>query len=133
MDRLDFYEIRPAGMNRYLSAYGWHFSKRMAEWAISMMTDRNGKPLKPKTKEELKAQMASANIKLDNLKGYDEVYAYAMLKADFGGGMVTDDSRLLHGVADLINDTDGYDGMLFTRFYADCLAKGEPILWEELL
>lgn len=29
-------------MDDYLSSYGYHFSKAMCEWAVSMMRDRNG-------------------------------------------------------------------------------------------
>ena len=39
MARFDMYEKKPAGMDNYLSNYGWHFSKKMCEWAISMMKD----------------------------------------------------------------------------------------------
>lgn len=35
--RLDMYDDFPSGMKAYLSAYGWHFSKAMCDWAISMM------------------------------------------------------------------------------------------------
>ena len=36
------YERKPSGMEEYLSNYGWHFSKAMCMWAISMMKDRKG-------------------------------------------------------------------------------------------
>ena len=34
---------------------------------------------------------------------------------------------------DYIDDVDAYPGMPFTRFYADCIGSGTPILWEEAL
>ena len=43
MERLDYYDITPKGMEPYLSAHGHHFSKPMLEWAVGMMRDRNGK------------------------------------------------------------------------------------------
>lgn len=35
--RLDIYDKFPPGMQQYLGCYGWHFSKRMAQFAISRM------------------------------------------------------------------------------------------------
>ena len=35
--RLDIYDKFPSGMQQYLGCYGWHFSKRMAQFAISRM------------------------------------------------------------------------------------------------
>ena len=46
MDRIDYYDIRPAGMDAYLATHGRHFSKSMLEWAVSMMEGRNGNKIK---------------------------------------------------------------------------------------
>ena len=32
-----------------------------------------------------------------------------------------------------IDDEDGYDGLPFTRYYADTIGSGTPILWEEMM
>lgn len=133
MDRMDIYERKPAGMENYLANYGWHFSKKMAEWAISMMRDRNGAKVSIQDKATLEETMKANGIKTDTVKGYDLVYVIAMAKSDFYGNSITSDVQLYKFVNDYINDKDGYDGMPFTRFYADCLAKGEPILWEEMM
>ena len=49
MNRLDTYSKMPSGMKEYLEAYGWHFSKRMCEWATGKMKckDETGKAKKP--------------------------------------------------------------------------------------
>ena len=51
------YDDFPSGMRSYLKAYGWHFSKAMCDWAVSMMEkeDGNGKKVKitPFTKEQV--------------------------------------------------------------------------------
>ena len=47
MDRLDTHENFPAGFREYLENYGWHFSKKMCEFAVSRMKDRNGKKIEP--------------------------------------------------------------------------------------
>lgn len=35
--RLDTYSRFPSGMREYLEAYGFHFSKKLYEWAVSKM------------------------------------------------------------------------------------------------
>ncbi len=42
MDRLDYYDITPKGMDAYMASHGRHFSKPMLEWAVGMMRDRKG-------------------------------------------------------------------------------------------
>ena len=34
---------------------------------------------------------------------------------------------------DEMDDPDGYEGMAFSRFLADCNAKGVPIVWEDMI
>lgn len=133
MDRLDYYDIKPAGMERYLSLYGWHFSKKMAEWAISIMRDRNNGKLQAMDKQKLDDMLKANGIDTTQFKGYDALYVYHMGKADYLGGCISNDASLLSFVRDYLCDKDGYKGVAFTRFYADCIAKGEPILWEEML
>lgn len=133
MDRMDYYEILPSGLSAYLSNYGWHFSKQMCEWAVSNMRDRNEKPVKMKTKEQVKNSLESNGIVLENDKGYDKVFVYHMGMSDYLGSSVIDESRLAHYVKDVLDDKDGYDGIAFTRFLADCSAKGVPIIWEDMI
>jgi hypothetical protein len=52
--RLDSRSAFPEGMENYLSFNGWHFSKKMCQWAVSKMyKESNGKKEKitPITKE----------------------------------------------------------------------------------
>lgn len=133
MDRMDYYEILPSGFREYLSNYGWHFSKPMCEWAVSKMRDRNDKPVKMKTKEQVQNSLESNGIILENDKGYDKVFVYHMGMSDYLGSSVIDESRLAHYVKDVLDDRDGYDGIAFTRFMADCSAKGVPIIWEDMI
>lgn len=51
--RLDNYEVKPSGMDNYLQNYGWHFSKKMCEWAVSMMKGREGNFIKMVDKNSL--------------------------------------------------------------------------------
>ncbi len=133
MTRFDIYEAKPAGMDNYLSNYGWHFSKKMCEWAISMMKDRVGAKVKMSDLSELKEKLKANSIKFEDTGGYDIVYIEAMCRADFFGSSITSDMQVYKYIGDLIGDKDGYDGMPFTRFYADCLARGIVVLWEEMM
>ena len=36
-------------------------------------------------------------------------------------------------VKNVCDDPDAYDGIVFTRFYADCIGSGTPIIWEEMM
>lgn len=130
--RLDNYETFPAGMQEYLRNYGWHFSKRMCQWAVSNMTDRNGNKVKAYDKPKVEAMLAVSNIQLKNDKGYDKVFVANMAQADFLGNSLMNEMQVARYVKDYIDDPDGYDGLPFTRFYADCIGSGTPIEWEDM-
>lgn len=133
--RLDDYDYdkMPHGMREYLSYHGYHFSKPMAEWAISMMRDRNGAKLQMRTKEQVDTILRANNATPENAKGYDAMYTLHMAISDFLGSSIPDEAHAALYVKDLIGDEDGYDGIVFTRFLADCSAKGMPIPWGDLL
>ena len=130
--RLDNYEACPAGMQEYLRNYGWHFSKRMCQWAVSNMTDRNGNKVKAYDKPKVENMLAVSNIQLKNDKGYDKVFVANMAQADFLGNSLMNEMQVARYVKDYIDDPDGYDGLPFTRFYADCIGSGTPIEWEDM-
>ena len=135
--RLDTYTTLPSGMEEYLSTYGWHFSKKMAEWALDCMSREDDKDTDDKkwgyTRESLDRLLRSRGIKLKKNKGYDDVYVANMCMADLMGSSIKDEASLALYVKDVIDDFDGYDGIVFTRFYADCIGKGLPIMWEDML
>lgn len=132
--RLDYKNTFPSGMEEYLEFNGWHFNKRMCEWATSQMYQmKDGKKVKLKaiTKEQLEKLVET--YKIDIPFSYDALYIANMCKADFLGDSIKDEEALAHYVSNVIQDPDGYDGMPFTRFYADCIGSGTPIPWEDLL
>ena len=136
--RLDSYDIYPSGMREYLSTYGWHFSKKMCEWAISRMY-KDGEDNKPEqaipnyTRERVDLLLKRFNLKLEKNKGYDDVYVANMCKFDFLGSSIDNEMKLAQFIQDYIDDADAYEGMPFTRFYADCIGSGTPIIWEDML
>jgi len=126
---LDLYDDRPASMKRYLKYYGQHFNKKLCNFAVSYMD--HGKV--PVPKEKVDEIFNKYGIKLDNNELYDYVYVYNMGNNDFLGSSVIDEKHLAMYVKDVIDDNDGYDGIVFNRWYADTVTLGIPIEWEEML
>lgn len=83
--------------------------------------------------EDVEVILTQAGVKLENSKGYDHVFVANMGKADYLKSSIPDDTHLALFVKDYIDDPDGYDGLPFTRFYADCIGSGTPIMWENML
>ena len=137
MARLDSRDKYPSGMEDYLAFNGWHFNKKMCDWAVSKMYKINVAKRKefitPYTKETVENLLKANNVKLDSDFGYDAVYVANMAKADFYGSSISDDAHLAKFIKDYLDDPDGYDGIVFTRFYADCIGSGTPIMWEDML
>ena len=108
MNRLDTYSKMPSGMKEYLEAYGWHFSKKMCEWATGKMKckDETGKAkkLEPMKKDEVEELLKKHNVKLENDKGYDAVYVANMAKNDFYKSAIADEQHLALFVKDYIDD-----------------------------
>ena len=135
--RLDARDSFPSGMEEYLAHNGWHFSKKMFEWISSGMykKDINGKKVKIQTisKENIDELLRRYGIILENKYGYDYVFAANMCKADYLGSSVPDEQHLVLFVKDYVDDPDGYPELPFTRFYGDCIGKGIPIPWDDLI
>ena len=126
---LDLYDDRPSSMKRYLKYYGQHFNKKLCEFAVSNMKHGKGKIEKEKVKETLDKH----GIVLENNELYDYVYVYNMGYNDFFGSSITDEKHLAMYVKDVIDDEDGYDGIIFNRWYADTVSSGIPIEWDDML
>lgn len=135
--RLDARDSFPSGMEEYLAQNGWHFSKKMFDWVSSNMykIDPSGKKIKVPifSKESVDELLRRYGINLDNKFGYDYVFAANMCRADYFGSSVTDEQHLALFVKDYVDDPDGYEELPFTRFYADCIGKGVPIPWEDVI
>lgn len=129
---LDIYDERPQEMTNYLRNYGWHFNKKMLDFALKKMYKDN-KPIQPLTKEQVDNILKTYSIELSNNELYDYVYVANMCKADFLKSSIVDDYHMALYIKDVIDDEDGYDGIVFNRWYADMSKKGVPIDWAELL
>ena len=126
---LDLYDDRPSSMKRYLKYYGQHFNKKLCEFAVSNMKHGKGKVEREKVNEIL----SKNNIVLENNELYDHVYVYNMGYNDFLGSSIIDEKHLALYVKDVIDDEDGFDGIVFNRWYADMVSSGIPIEWSDML
>lgn len=126
---LNIYDDRPASMKRYLKYYGPHFNNKLCKFAVSKM--KHGKSIVPK--ENVEQILLKHNIKLDNNELCDFVYVYNMGNNDFMDSSIVDERHLALYVKDVIDDIDGYDGIVFNRWYADTVTQGIPIEWDEML
>lgn len=131
--RLDMYDDMPSGLKQYLSYYGWHFNKKLCDFAVSKMRKAGGIKINPYTKEGLEQSLKAHGIEIKQAKGYDCVFVANMAKADYMGSSISDEIHLLRFVKDYIDDPDGYDGLPMTRFFADVIGKGIVINWEDML
>lgn len=134
--RLDSYGKFPSGMEDYLETYGWHFSKKMYDWAVSMLKKINQTTGKPElvdfyNKDQIDELLKKNSITLKNKIGYDYYYITNYIKAKYHKTSVDDEVHLAKMVRDYI-DGD-YQEAPFTRFYADCIGQGIPIIWEDML
>lgn len=134
MNRLDYYDILPKGMDAYLASHGRHFSKPMLVWACSLMRDRNGNSGEVVEKKRFDSLMASYDQKLKRSEGYyDGQYVWAMAKSDYLGSSIPDERHLAMFVTDYIDDIDGNPTRAFDEFYANCIAKGIDIPWGDII
>lgn len=134
MDRLDYYDITPKGMDAYLSAHGHHFSKPMLEWAVSMMKNKKGDRQSVPEKKKVDEKLNSYGIELSRDKGYyDSVYVWCMAKSDYYGSSIEDEMHLAKYVKDYIDDPDGNPTRPFDEFYVNCIAKGIDIPWGDVI
>ena len=113
--RLDVYEKLPSGMEKYLAEHGWNFSKKLCEYAVSKMKDRNGNKIHPYDKDQVEALMKQFNVELKNDVEYNKVYVLNMVRADY------------------IDDVDGSPTRALDEYYAKCIACGTPFSWEDYI
>lgn len=130
------YDEIPEAMRNYLRHYGPHFNRKLLEFAVGNMTKNvRGEevPITPYSKDNVQSMLGAQGIKLKHDQLYDSTYVANMCKADFLGSSITDDKHLAMYVKDVIDDDDGYDGIVFNRWYADMCYNGIAIDWEEML
>lgn len=125
-------------MQEYLELYGWHFSKKMYQWAISLLKKIN--PVTGKqdavdlyTKESLDEALKKNNLVIKNCNAYDYCFVANKIKVIAYKSSIDDEIHLLKHVRDEVDNPNSYPEQPFTQFYADCIGKGVPIIWEDMI
>jgi hypothetical protein len=127
------YDEKPEGMINYMRYYGPHFNKKLSDFAASLMTKEDDKPIKPVSKEDLRRILLNAEVTLKHDQLYDSVYVANMCRADFFGDSIEDELHMARYIRNVIDDPDAVDGLVFNRWYADMCYKGIAIDWSEML
>ncbi len=139
MNRTDMtqYDHKPAAMVNYLRYYGPHFSQKLCMFAVRRMkikaSDESIVKINPMNKQDVDRLLADNGIEIENDMLYDAVFVCNMARADFLGSSIEDELHLARYVKDYIDDPDGYDGLPFNRWYADCCRDGIAIDWENMM
>lgn len=128
----------PEDMERYLSYYGFHFNKKLYEFAVGNMEKRNRttgekEKLSPVQIEEFERSLRRYRVNIPENNLYDAAYLASMVDADFWGSSIEDEEHMARYIEDVLCDVDGYEGIVFSRFLADCGAKGNVIFWDRML
>lgn len=123
-------------MINYLRYNGPHFNQKLLDFATSHMTVKSGsieQQLVPIKREEVDRILKENAITLKNNQLLDYVYVANMCKADFLGSSIPDNLHMAKYIRDVIDDVDGYDGIVFNRWYADMSRKGIVVNWEDMI
>lgn len=135
---LDTFDKRPRDLENYLKFFGFHFNKRLAEFAISKMKKLNPstnrlEKIEPISKDKIDENMKKYGIVLRYNELYDYVYVYNMAMSDYYKSSLPTEDTICKFVQDYVDDPDQVDGFIFNRWYADCCFAGIPIEWDEML
>jgi hypothetical protein len=129
----DLYDNIPEDMRIYLQNYGFNFSKKMCDFAVSMMKTKEGK-ITPIPKEKYDELLKRYGVELEKDNGYNGLYVLHMAKADYWGTVITSEDQLAHFIKAYIDDPD-YPSTekAFRHFLADMYGFGIAINWEDML
>lgn len=135
---LDTYDWRPPELKQYLRNFGFHFNKKLAEFAISKMRKLNPttnrlEKIEAVSKDKIDELMKKYGIVLKYNELYDYIYVYHMALSDYFKSSLSTEESICKFVQDYVDDPDQTDGFIFNRWYADCCHAGIPIEWDDML
>lgn len=124
---------RPTDKEIYIAENGWHFNKKACDYAVQYLKGKDGKHIKPLSKEEVDAMLAKYGLKLEKNRGWDYVYAANMAKSDMEGSPLSDEKSQAMYVKILIDDPDAADGEVMACWYVKMLFRRMPVDWGSFL
>ena len=117
----------------YLGENGWHFNKKACEYAVRYLKDKDGKPIKPLSKEEVDQMLQKYGVKLDKSFGWDYVYVANMAKSDMDISPLSDEKSQALYVKVVIDDADAADGEIMGCWYVKMIFRHIPVDWAMFL
>lgn len=139
MEKTDLtkYDIVPEDFKQYIKYYGPHFNSKLLNFATSKMykiKDECKVKIEPYNEEFVNNLLTKYNITIKNEDILlDHVYIANQAKANLNGSSIKDEHHLALYIKDMVDDPDGYDGMIFTHWYVDMCKKGIPIDWCKMI
>lgn len=122
---------------QYYDAHKGHFSKKLAEWAISLMEKKDEatgkmKKIVPVPLDEVEEAMKEYQVNIPEECIYDAFYLYNMAKADYEKTAPSKADKV-NFVEETICDPDGCPEAVLACFRAKMDVKGKPIHWERFM
>lgn len=118
---------------KYKEVFGRHFTKSLCEYATSKMVNRN-KTKHHYTLEDVKHIWEENHLPdIAKANWYDVVFVMNMGYADYYGDLFTEHREVAIYAYLYLSDVDGYEGIAFSRWLADCKRKNHSIPWHEFV
>lgn len=125
--------MQPSAKEMYIAEIGWHFNERACQYAVQYLKDRNNKPIKPYSKEEVDELLKKQNVTLEKNNGWDYVYVANMAKSDMDGSPLADDMSIANYIKIVIDDVDAADGEIMGCWYVKMIFRHIPVDWAMFL
>lgn len=117
----------------YLSENGWHFNEKACKYAVQYLKDKNNKPIKPYSKEEVDDLLRRQGVTLAKNKEWDYVYVASMARSDMEGSPLADDRSIANYIKIVIDDADAADGEIMGCWYTKMIFRNIPVNWAALI
>lgn len=125
--------MQMSAKDMYIAEMGWHFNEKACKYAVQYLKDRNKKPIKSYSKEEVDELLKKQNVTLEKNKGWDYVYVANMAKSDMDGSPLADDKSIANYIKIVIDDADAADGEIMGCWYVKMLFRHIPVDWAMFL
>ncbi len=134
------YDVCPAArywelesFHKYMQEHGKHFSKKIAEWAVSknQYTHLTGSG-EYWNCEQVSDALKGMGVSITDKNKYDAYYLANTKYADHASATFTG-AMVLQLVADIMGDKDGYDGMVWDMWTAKAMGLCWKIPFQELV
>ena len=100
---------------------------------MQYLKDKNNKPIKPYSKEEVDDLLRRQGVTLAKNKEWDYVYVASMARSDMEGSPLADDRSIANYIKIVIDDADAADGEIMGCWYTKMIFRNIPVNWAALI